>query len=432
MKTRQHEDALTALADRQPEPGPPRRLRLPRWPFSLAFAGFPLWWLLGVVDFIWILMGAVMLLYLVRVRAPAAPRWFGVWLVFLVWAGLSAMHLSEAGDYLVFGYRYAIYLSCTVLLLYVFNDRGGLTDRFVAGTFTVLWAVTVVGGYLAMLFPTAVLRTPMNFLLPDGLRNNPWINQMVVRRFSQYNPESYFDLAPRPSAPFLYTNNWGNVYSLLVPFVVAYLLEVRGTRRFWLISLAMAASLVPAIYSLNRGMFLGLGIAAVYAAVRMLLMGNVRGLVAVGVAVSVGVVVFQLLPTEDALQARIESPSLDDRASLYALSVDAALESPFFGYGRTLDVDDTGTRDPVGTQGQLWMVLVSHGVGATIFFVTWFAVTFILSLRRQDPNGVAMNTVLLVSTIELAYYGVVPYGLPVMMVAAALALRGPIARGVSG
>jgi hypothetical protein len=81
--------------------------------------------------------------------------------------------------------------------------------------------------------------------------------------------------------------------------------------------------------------------------------------------------------------------------------------------------------DHVGTQGQFWMVLVSHGIGGTVCFVGWFFIATALSLRRTDPVGLASNTVLVVGSVELFYYGALPYGLPVLMTAAALALGYP-------
>ncbi|CAG7606969.1 hypothetical protein LEUCIP111803_00976 [Leucobacter soli] len=419
---------MAGVAAHAPAGAPPGLLRagdrLPSWPFTLAFAGFPLWWFLGIVDFIWIPMAVVMVLYLVRTRATLTPRGTGVWLLFLVWAGCSVIQLTAAGQLLVFGYRYAIYLACTVLLVYLFNNRRTLTDRFVSGVLTIWWLITVLGGAAAMLLPTAVFRTPLSMILPGSLLGNPWINHMVIRRFNQFNPDSYFELDPRPSAPFLYTNNWGNVYSLLIPFVLIHLMHIRGTKRFWLLSAALVLSAVPAIVTLNRGMFIGLGIAAVYAAFRFALLRDLRAILALATVAAIGVGVWTLLPTEDSLAARTESRSTVDRATLYVQAVEAVRDSPILGYGRTIEGEDI--RDPVGTQGQFWMVLVSHGVGATVLFMGWFLLAFVLSLRRRDPCGLAANTVLLVGTIEFTYYGAIPYGLPIMMIAAALALRGPV------
>lgn len=398
---------------------------MPTWPLTAAFAGFPLWWLLGVVDFIWVPMAVVMVLYLARGRTVRVPRRFGIWLLFLVWIGLSVIGLTSGSQLLAFGYRYAIYLACTVLFVYVLNSRTSITDRFVSGVLTVWWLITVAGGYAALALPTAVVRTPLSYILPGSLLNNAWINQMVVRRFNQYNPDSYFQLDPRPSAPFLYTNNWGNVYSLLLPFVLVYLLKVRGTKRFWFLAAMIPASFVPAILTTNKGMFLGLGIAAVYACVRMMLRNDFRGIVALATVAVVAVVLVQALPVADRLQSRNDAPSTIDRASLYLQSLQAVLESPIFGYGRTIEGKDAV--DPVGTQGQFWMVLVSHGIVPAALFVTWFVIAFLLSVRRTDPLGLAVNTVLLVGTIEFFYYGAIPYSLPIMMIAAALALRRPTA-----
>ena len=331
---------------------------------------------------------------------------------------------------LVFGYRYAIYLACTVLLLYLFNNRTSLSDRYVTGVLTIWWLTTVVLGYVAMAFPTGTIRTPMSYLLPRSLMSNPWIAGMVIRSLNQYNPDSYFDLEPRPSAPYLYTNNWGNVYSLLIPFVVVYLMQVRGTKRFWILLAALVLSVVPAVATLNRGMFVGLGLAALYVVFRMALLGNLKVVVGGLVGLALGVGALQVSDTGDALGARLESGSTEDRATLYILAIEAAKDSPILGYGRTLDTSETNTRDPVGTQGQFWVVLISHGVGAVVAFVGWFAAAFLMSLYRRDPVGLVANTVLLVSIVELSYYGVVPYGLPLMMVASALALRGRVADGV--
>lgn len=398
--------------------------RLPSWPLTVAFAGFPLWWILGVVDFIWIPMAAAMMLYLIRARAALAPRGFGVWLLFLLWSALSVIALEHLGQLAVFGYRASVYVSCTVLFLYVYNSRQALSQRFVTGVLTIWWLITVAGGYLALLLPTAVVRTPMSFILPQAIVSNEWVNHMVVRRLNQYDPESFFATDPRPSAPFLYTNNWGNVFSLLLPFVIAYMLQVRGTRRFWVVAAVLPVGFVPAFMTLNRGMFLGMGIALVYLALRLALAGKPKGLVGLALVAVLAFTVYQTLPTAERLDSRAEQggKSAEDRASLYRQSVDTIPDAPIFGHGVTLEAENPNL-DPVGTQGQFWLVLVSHGLGAVLCFMGWFLTAWARSLRRRDVVGLTSNTVLLVGTIEFFYYGAVPYGLPIMMIAAALALR---------
>ncbi len=398
---------------------------LPAWPVVTMFVGFPLWWLVGLADLIWILMAAPMALLLLRSRAVQVPRGFGVYLLFLAWATFSAVQLERMSQLIGFGYRLALYAAAAVLFVYAYNARHRLTLRTACGALTGYWGATVAGGYLALALPGTVLRTPLSYVLPEALLDNELVNHMVIRRMTQWNPDGWAALDPRPSAPFLYTNNWGNVYSLLLPFVVAYLVQVRGTRRFWWILALVPLSAVPAFLTLNRGMFLGLGVAIAYGSVRLLLLGNVRAVAAIGAAAVVGVGAFLLLPAQDRLEHRVTtSSSTEDRASLYSQAIDTIPESPILGHAVPQQPANPNL-DPVGTQGQFWMILVSHGVGALACFVGWFLIAFVGSLRRTDLVGLVAHTVLLVAVMELLYYGSLPYGLPIMMTAAALALRPP-------
>jgi O-antigen ligase len=403
---------------------PFRSSRLPVWPVVALFGLFPFWWILGLVDVIWIPVAAVMALYLYRAGDVRVPRHFPVWLFFLAFAGCSVIMITSWGDLTGFVYRYAIYLSSTVLFVYVYNGHQRLTARFVAGVLTCWWLTTVAGGFLGLLLPTAVIRTPMSYLLPAGLQANDLVNHMVIRRFAQYNPDSYFQLDPRPSAPFLYTNNWGNVYSLLLPFVIVYLLQVRGERRFGLLALMLPISAIPAALTLNRGMFLGIAVAISYVALRLAMRGKLRALTTLALVTVIGVLAIQLSPLQERLDARLggETNSNTDRTSLYVQSLQLIPQSPLFGFGGPRD-PVTPTAAPVGTQGQVWLLLVSHGPIAALCFVGFFVLAFYRIRRRSDPMGVACATVMLVGSMELFYYGVVPNGLPLMVVAAAMGLR---------
>jgi O-antigen ligase len=389
------------------------------------FAGFPFWWLVGLVDVSWIVMAAVMGLYLMRTRDVRAPRGFGWWLLFLLWMLLSAGQLDTLGRAVGFTYRALIYVSAGVLLVYVYNARASITERGVAGLMTVFWGVTVVGGYLGLLLPSTVYRTPLSYVLPGVLLDNELVNHMVIRRFAQYNPDGWFVVDPRPSAPFLYTNNWGNAYSLLLPFVIVYLVKVRRERRFWAVLALIPVSLVPALLTLNRGMFLGLGVAALYLALRYLLMGNGRVLLAVlGLGVVAGLL-FTQLSVDDQLDSRVEGTSTtEDRAEIYRQTIISVQDSPLFGLGAPRPSANPNI-PPVGTHGQFWMVMHSHGLPGVLFFMGWFVSCFVRSIRRKDVAGVHCNSIVLVGIMEALYYGFLPAGLPLLMMGCALALRAP-------
>lgn len=398
---------------------------LPSWPFTATISLFPLWWAMGVVDVVIIPAALIMAMYLCRCHDVRVPRFFIIWLGFLAFMLGSVTRLTRASEYITFSYRAAIYISATVLLIYVFNAKRHLPDGRVLKQIVIYWVTTLAGAVLGILSPTGALRTPayyaVNNLFP-GLLRNDLVRDMVVRQFSGYSPDNYFQAAPRPTAPFLFTNQWGNVYSLLLPLVLLFAIELGPNHRirrvlFFIIPL----SAIPAMLTLNRGMMIGLGIAAIYAGVRFSIRRNIRGIIACVGLLAVGALLWFILPIQDRLSARTGS-STSTRLSLYAQAWDAATSSPLFGYGVPIHSDDPAV-PAVGTQGQFWVLLVSHGMIAVFLFVGFFVAVTITTLRRTDRVGLAYNTVLLVSCVELMYYGVVPYGLPLMMVAVALAMR---------
>ena len=399
-----------------------RGVALPRWPFALVFLAYPIWWVLGIGDFAFPVFGAVMVFYLIRSGRVEVPRGFGVWLLFLLWMACSVIEIDTAERLLGFIYRALLYLSFTAIFLYVYNARAAITARYAAGVLTGFWLIMIVGGYVGILFPLLSVTTPLVYVIPEQLQASELVGEMVIRRVTQFNPDSVLALDPRPSAPFIYTNGWGNAYSLLMPIVVAYLVEVRRERKFWWLLAAIPVSLVPAFLTLNRGMFLGLGLAAAYLIFRLVVRGNLRALVGVVAGLVVVGVAFSVLPVQERITARVEaSSSNEDRTSLYAEAFERTLESPVFGYGAPRP-SETGP-DSVGTQGQFWMVLFSHGFLGVAFFMGWLFFCYFRSVRRRDPVGMAGNTVLLVVLVEVFYYGMMTSGFAIAMIAAALVLR---------
>jgi hypothetical protein len=251
------------------------------------------------------------------------------------------------------------------------------------------------------------------------------VQSMVIRPYAQYDPTGYFGVPPRPAAPFLYTNQYGNAYSLLLPVVLVFLFESRrGTwlRRLMIVLVPLSA--VPAMLTLNRGMFIGLGIVGAYVGLRLAARGYLlRVLFSACLVACIGLFLWDALHVSAGLETRVQA-STDTRSRLYEQSLHAISSSPIFGFGVTIESATPNPWDPkVGTQGQFWMVLVSHGIIAVACFVGFFLLTVVLTFRRRDLAGMVYNALTLAGAIETLYYGMVPYGLPITMVVAALAYR---------
>ena len=406
----------------------PTRPPLPGWPLAWLLVGLPLWWFAGLIDMVVMPFALVMLFYLRRTGGIRVPRGFAVWILFLAFMLGSAIEVTKHTTYLTFGYRAGIYLGSTIVFLYVYNSWRWLSDRRVVGYLVGYFVFMVAGGFLGAASPLGQFKTPMYYVLAKVspfLVNNDLVKVMVIRQFSQYDPTNYFHIPPRPAAPFLYTNNWGNVYSLLLPVILVFFLQTpRRTWQRWALLVLIPVSAIPAMLTLNRGMFIGLGIVAVCVGLRMATRGYLgRVLLAATTAAVIGVVLWNALGVSAGLHTRTAA-STDTRASLYSQAVQAISSSPFFGFGVTIQSTSTNPWDPkVGTQGQFWMVLISNGVIAVVCFIGFFLLMVATSFRRKDLPGMTYNAVVLAGTIETLYYGLVPYGLPLLMVIAALALR---------
>ncbi|HET9518597.1 MAG TPA: O-antigen ligase domain-containing protein, partial [Actinoplanes sp.] len=257
-----------------------RRIRrtaaLPMWPLTVMFGLLPLWWVLGAWYLIWPVFGLVLAVLMLLRGTTAMPTGTACWLIFLGIVLISATRLDEPSSLLTFGLRFGHLFTAFVVGLYVYTvARQGTSWHRIAGPLCVFWLSVVVLGWSGVLAPTLGMSSPVQMLLPGGLGSERFIADITHLDTTEYNPHSSNPIY-RPAAPYPYTNNWGTAYSFLVPFVLAYVTSCgrRPMRTVLLVSLPL--SLVPAFYTLNRGMFIGLGAGVVYLLSREVVKGRIR------------------------------------------------------------------------------------------------------------------------------------------------------------
>jgi hypothetical protein len=398
---------------------------LPTWPLYALYIGFPLWWYLGLGDMIWPVFALPMLINLILRGHVTAPRGFGVWLLFVAWMSITVIQVDSVGRVVGFAFRAMAYVAATIIFLYVYNSSTrSLPLSRLANTLTVFWGVVVAGGFLGVMLPGGSFNTLMGTVLPNWLQSNDVVAAMVRPHFAQYTPFSGTFTAPRPSAPFLYTNNWGNNYSLLLPFVlIALTLMPRGPLR-WLVTAMIPVSFIPAFLTLNRGMFLALAVGFVYIAIRFAFRKQVAGLIAVGLLVALAAGLTLVLPVQDLMSARVSSSDTNEtRTAVYQEALDRTKQSPILGYGAPRPSDSTAGAPAVGTQGQFWMVLFSHGFPGAVLFVGWLVILAWRTRRAISTPTLWLHVVCVMSLLECFYYGMLSSGLILLMIAGAAALR---------
>jgi hypothetical protein len=416
----------------QPAPVPDR---LPRWPLTVMFGATPVLWLAGGFYLFWPVLGLLLLiLLLIRRERVTLPVGTGFWLVFCVLVMLSATRLTTGGDVLVAALRLGFYVTAPVVGVYVYTAlREGQSWERILRPLCLFWLSLVVLGWLGILLPRLSVTSPLEAVLPAGLAANPFIHDLVHLRAAEYSANAVQPIY-RPSAPFAYTNTWGSTWALLLPCVVAYLLSVRRSRLRPMLAVSLLVSLPPAFLTLNRGMFVSLAAGLGVLALRGIARRQAKVVVSVVLAIGLIGVTSLIIPVNQLIAARTgSSDTTVDRLDLYRQSVLLAERAPLLGYGGPVPVDTTTADAPVGTQGQFWQVLVSHGVPALLVFLGWFLVVGRRLGRARSPAGQWLATAPVIGAVQLPFYGVTFQNLSVLFFAAGLAMAavdGPVRRSV--
>lgn len=380
------------------------------WPLGVLTAGMPVLFLLGVHGLAWALPGVVFGYFLLRHPQARIPRGLG-WLgLFCCWALLSLIQLRAAGSIMLFGYRWLTFVGAFTAAVWIANvPEGRWSSRRIESWLATLWIWMIVFGYLALALTTFRRASPLLMLLPGGLAKMDFLKDISEWRLAEVQGFLGYSLA-RPSAPFPMANGWGAGLGLLTPFFVkVWLVDARGGRRLAGVVLLLIA-LRPIILSLNRGLWISLGVALVYFALRSILRGgDLRPLLAV---IAVGVTlagVLTLTPAGDLINERIErsTDSNESRGNLYELAFQGALDNPLTGHGAPTRVEHT-KMPPIGTHGMVWYLMYVHGFMGLALFGTWLIGEVIRSGRIRSPGDWWPHLGLVVAVVQVAFYGLLP------------------------
>lgn len=395
---------------------------LPAWPFDVLLWGYPLWWVLGMMPFIVIIMATIMAALLLARRRVSIVAGVAPFLAFAGWVVASGVMIDTLPRLVGYMQRTANLIAVAIVLLYVLNARERLGSRRVIAGLTTLWVTVVAGGYLGTFFPDVRLTTPMGLLLPGALTGNEYVADLVFPPFAEIQdpwgaPHPY----NRPSAPFPYANGWGSAMALLTPLAFA---QIVGARRRWtkvLLGLVVLAAVVPTVAALNRGMLIAIAVVVAYVAIRLLARGRIAPFLLVALAGAAGAV---SLVTSGVLASTSERANLgsnDSRLALYAETFQRTLHSPVLGWGAPRP--SLTQNLSVGTQGEVWNLMFSFGfVGLGLFL--WFLVgTTVRTWRVQGAQDLWLHGVLIAACVSIWFYGLDTMQMLTIAVAAAIMLR---------
>ena len=197
------------------------------------------------------------------------------------------------------------------------------------------------------------------------------------------------------------------------------------------------------VYSLNRGLWIGLGVVIGYVALRYVLAGRIWILGAVAVAVAVLAVALFATPLGAVVGARIDNGKSNGvRSFLIDRALDGVADSPIIGYGSTRNTiggrnsitvgESSGCERcgnfTVGGNGQFWQVLYAHGVVGTLAYLGFFGYGLWRFRRDRSPIGIAGSAAIVTSFSAMLWYNALVTPLAFMFLAYALLWRNDIER----
>jgi|tagenome__1003787_1003787.scaffolds.fasta_scaffold20987599_4 O-antigen ligase len=407
--------AEQAVAPVAPEvPGPARRRSSwsAGWPLSGLLVLYPLWWALGLGTLIVFVLAVPMTIALIRKRRVNVPPGFGLWLLFLITVVLSTTMLGVNPSGTVpetmshrlvpVAFNLAGYLSATVILLYAGNlSEEQFPRQRLVRQLGYFFVVVVAGGLLGVVAPTFQFTSPVERLLPYTIATNPFVQSLVHPTAAQLQDVLGYS-SPRPSAPFGYTNTWGDCLALLIGFfVVSWIIRQNPLRKLAGVAILLVSA-VPIVYSLNRGVWLGIGLAAVLMAVRMAARGRFGALGAVLAGAIIAGSVIALSPLSAVISDRLDHQKSNGiRSFTVSQTLTVLSESPVLGYGSTRAALGSSNsiavganakcqkcgNPTIGSNGQLWLLLVAQGLAGAVLYVGFFIRSLWVYRHDRSPMG---------------------------------------------
>jgi hypothetical protein len=424
----------------------------PAWPVTALLAGYPVWWAFGLADASVIVMAVPMVLRMCSWhrsgRKISVPPAFGLWLLFMVCAaaGIATLGLSApdtvvsaiSNRLLSYADRSLTYGGLTVILLYAGNlTETELPRRRLAWLLGLVGIYATIGGLGGVLAPHFEFTSPLAYVLPHSVQDNTLVQASLYPGFSQVT-DVLGVTEGRPKAPFDYTNTWGDCLTILLPWLLVAWWSYGRRRQRRLAILAVVIALVPLVYSLNRGVWVGVGLAVVYLGFRLAARGKIALLALLCAGLALGGVAIVATPLQGLITSRLQHQQSNAiRGSLSITAVVDANAAPLIGFGDTRhqqgsassiavgptsDCEQCG-QYAVGSNGQLYLLLVCTGWLGTILFLAFFAYLCWRYRRDKTPYGMAGVLVIGLSFVYMFAYVSVTAPLEFTMLAVALLWR---------
>ncbi len=347
----------------------------------------PVWWYLGVEQFIWFLALPLLTLKVLwnrrgRIAYPTVALLFSLFLAGYLLSGFAIENFSQVDSFLR---KFGVFFSTFLLFIIILNGvhSWGEIKKLILALLVMMAVAAGMGmmGIIGLFRPQ--FQAPIASILPGWIINTAvggYISQRIIGHFGLFLSFRYY----RVNSIFLFPIVYATALAVVLPlFIYAYETASSAWRKLaWMLIAGML--FVNLVDTTGRIALVGFLAGGAY---YLLFVRHRRRfyqrlfvfLVLLGLSLLIlFLILSQFVPffhsLVDAVLAAIMTRSTTERLLVYEYTLQQVLLRPVFGWGTELDV--TGFGLPVGSHGLYLALLYRQGVVGLITFVStllWLA-----------------------------------------------------------
>lgn len=379
--------------------GPPRSLlgrafgRSALTDLTVVIALLPLWWALGVEQWLPTLaLAAATLKLAVTRRRIVRSLPLTLMLLLLVAMLASALFVTETERYISFARLFAVHLTGALAWIIVTTEaRTWPAVRSLLVAVVVAMASAGVLGALGFLGLSELrFSSPFGYLLPESIRSTDYGSVIAVRSTGARAWFSLLGTYYRTNSVFLFSTMYAAALAITIPVAVFLTTTARGWRRVLVLLLVVLLGL-NLVFTTGRAALTGLALGAVvYAYVRFGPWGRAVSFAAVvSISAALGVLVGpgRYVDAFEGIVFARGAGSVDARTLIYAETLRGALDRPLFGWGTERDIDVAGFRYPAGSHSLYLAFLFRHGIVGFALLLGLLASIWWTTAPARSPPG---------------------------------------------
>lgn len=364
----------------------------------MVFMFIPLWWYLGLEQFIFPAAAAVIFfLYLYGFRKDLKVPFIAVpLLVFLIIYAVSGFFVAERVRYFIYAFQFGQYISVTILFIVIIKtiNEKKYFDLLIWSLFIMLFLTTLLGALAVLARFDLRVTTMLARTVPEIFRESKFLGRTLFKSIIEPNSYIFNIVYTRVSSFFIYPNPYGQSIIVLIPLTFYLNSIVSGYKKYKNILRAllffglvlMSFNLVfttsrVAMASLAAGFLWWLLFWIKWPARSK---RNLYIFIAV-MAVLVIIAAF-LISYFDIFYAR--PGSAETRIDIYGKTFKSWQDRPLFGWGTSRNINDVypgvifEESPPLGSHSTYLDILYRQGALGLAVYI-WFTATIIFHISRS-------------------------------------------------